>query len=63
MSEAIDGIYQNTKEMFKISEDVTSHTLGFVKTMDVAVDSMRALKRHEPESRADEIVDDANNEG
>ena len=44
MSEAIDGIYQNTKEMFKISEDVTNHTLGFVKTMDVAVDSMHQIK-------------------
>lgn len=44
MSEAIDGIYQNTKEMFQISEDVTSHTLGFVKTMDVAVDSMHQIK-------------------
>lgn len=44
ISEAVDGIYQNTKEMFKISEDVTSHTLGFVKTMDVAVDSMHQIK-------------------
>ena len=44
MSEAIGGIYQNTKEMFKISEDVTNHTLGFVKTMDVAVDSMHQIK-------------------
>ena len=44
MSEAIDGIYQNTKEMFKISEDVTSHTLGFVETMNVAVDSMHQIK-------------------
>lgn len=44
MSEAIDGIYQNTKEMFKISEDVTNHTLGFVKTMDVAVDSMHQIE-------------------
>lgn len=44
MSEAIDGIYQNTKEMFKISEDVTNHTLGFVKTIDVAVDSMHQIK-------------------
>lgn len=44
MSEAIDGIYQNTKEMFQISEDVTNHTLGFVKTMDVAVDSMHQIK-------------------
>lgn len=44
MSEAIDGIYQNTKEMFQISGDVTSHTLGFVKTMDVAVDSMHQIK-------------------
>lgn len=44
MSEAIDGIYQNTKEMFKISEDVTNHTLGFVKTMDAAVDSMHQIK-------------------
>lgn len=44
MSEAIDGIYQNTKEMFQISEDVTSHTLGVVKTMDVAVDSMHQIK-------------------
>ena len=44
MSEAIDGIYQNTKEMFKISEDVTNYTLGFVKTMDVAVDSMHRIE-------------------
>lgn len=44
MSEAIDGIYQNTKEMFKISEDITNHTLGFVKTMDVSVDSMHQIK-------------------
>ena len=44
MSEAIDGIYQNTKEMFQISEDVTNHTLGFIKTMDVAVDSMHQIK-------------------
>ena len=44
MSEAMDGIYQNTKEMFRISEDVTNHTLGFVKTMDVAVDSMHQIK-------------------
>ncbi|MCM1259119.1 MAG: methyl-accepting chemotaxis protein [Roseburia sp.] len=44
MSEAIDGIYQNTKEMFKISEDVASHTLGFVQTVDVAMDSMHQIK-------------------
>lgn len=44
MSEAIDGIYQNTKEMFKISEDVTNHTMGFVKSMDVAVDSMHQIE-------------------
>lgn len=44
MTEAIDGIYQNTKEMFKISENVTSHTLGVVKTMDVAVDAMHQIK-------------------
>lgn len=44
MSEAIAGIYQNTKEMFQISEDVTGHTLGFVKTMDVAVESMHQIK-------------------
>ena len=30
--------------MFRISEDVTNHTLGFVKTMDVAVDSMHQIK-------------------
>lgn len=40
----IGGIYQNTKEMFQISEDITSHTLGFVKTMDVAVDSMHQIR-------------------
>lgn len=44
MTEAIDGIYQNTKEMFRISEDVTRHTLGFVETMDVAVDSMHQIE-------------------
>lgn len=44
MSAAIDGIYQNTKEMFRISGDVTDHTLEFVKTMDVAVDSMHQIK-------------------
>ncbi len=30
--------------MFSISEDVTNHTLGIVKTMDVAVDSMHQIK-------------------
>ena len=44
MTEAIDGIYQNTKEMIRISEDVTRHTLGFVQTMDVAVDSMHQIE-------------------
>lgn len=44
ISDAVDGIYQNTKEMFRISEDVTNHTLGFVKTIDVAVDSMHQIK-------------------
>ena len=44
MSEAIDGIYHNTKEMFRISGDVTDYTLGFIETMDGAVDSMNEIK-------------------